>query len=48
MNNKPTYLSKDGLGKLRAELDEMITVKRPEVADRIHRSKSTRLNSSHQ
>ena len=36
MNNKPTYLSKDGLGKLRAELDEMITVKRPEVADRIH------------
>ncbi len=39
MNNKPTYLSRDGLGKLRAELDEMITVKRPEVADRIHDAK---------
>ena len=39
MNNKPTYLSKDGLGKLRAELDDMITVKRPEVADRIHDAK---------
>ena len=39
MNNKPTYLSKDGLAKLRAELDEMITVKRPEVADRIHDAK---------
>jgi transcription elongation factor GreA len=39
MNNKPTYLSKDGLEKLRAELDEMITVKRPEVADRIHDAK---------
>jgi transcription elongation factor GreA len=39
MNNKPTYLSKDGLEKLRAELEEMITVKRPEVADRIHDAK---------
>ena len=39
MNNKPTYLSKDGLEKLRAELDEMVTVKRPEVANRIHDAK---------
>ena len=39
MNNKPTYLSKDGLTKLRAELDEMINVKRPEVANRIHDAK---------
>ena len=39
MNNKPTYLSKDGLEKLRAELEEMTTVKRPEVAQRIHDAK---------
>ena len=35
MNNKPTYLSKDGLEKLRSELDEMVSVKRPEVAGSI-------------
>ncbi len=39
MNNKPTYLSKEGLEKLRAELDEMVSVKRPEVAKRIHDAK---------
>ena len=39
MNNKPTYLSRDGLQKLRAELDEMVSVKRPEVANRIHDAK---------
>ena len=39
MNNRPTYLSKDGLEKLRAELDEMVSVKRPEVANRIHDAK---------
>jgi transcription elongation factor GreA len=39
MNNKPTYLSKDGLDKLRTELDEMTSVKRPEVAQRIHDAK---------
>jgi transcription elongation factor GreA len=39
VNNKPTYLSKDGLEKLRAELDEMTSVKRPEVAQRIHDAK---------
>jgi transcription elongation factor GreA len=39
MNTKPTYLSKDGLDKLRVELDEMLNVKRPEVAQRIHDAK---------
>jgi transcription elongation factor GreA len=39
VNNKPTYLSKDGLEKLRAELDEMVNVRRPEVAARIHDAK---------
>jgi transcription elongation factor GreA len=39
VNNKPTYLSKDGLEKLRSELDEMVSVKRPEVANRIHDAK---------
>ena len=39
VNNKPTYLSKDGLEKLRAELEEMVSVKRPEVAQRIHDAK---------
>ena len=37
--NKPTYLSKEGLAKLREELDEMINVKRAEVAARIHDAK---------
>lgn len=38
MNNleKPQYVSADGLKKLQAELDELRTVKRQEVADRIH------------
>jgi transcription elongation factor GreA len=39
VNNKPTYLSKEGLEKLRTELDEMVSVKRPEVANRIHDAK---------
>ena len=39
MNTKPTYLSKEGLDKLRTELDEMTSVKRPEVAQRIHDAK---------
>ncbi|HEY7598326.1 MAG TPA: transcription elongation factor GreA [Candidatus Limnocylindrales bacterium] len=37
--NKPTYLSKEGLAKLRAELDEMVNVRRAEVAARIHDAK---------
>jgi transcription elongation factor GreA len=39
MNNKPTYISRDGLAKLREELEEMVTVKRVEVAQRIHDAK---------
>ena len=39
VNTKPTYLSKDGLDRLRAELDEMVNVRRPEVATRIHDAK---------
>ena len=31
---KPQYLSADGLKKLQAELDELRTTKRQEIADR--------------
>ena len=37
--NKPEYLSAEGLDKLKAELDELTNVKRPEVAQRIHVAK---------
>ncbi len=39
MNNKPTYLSREGLDKLRDELEHMIRVRRPEIAVRIHDAK---------
>jgi transcription elongation factor GreA len=39
VNNKPTYLSQGGLEKLRSELDEMVQVRRAEVAGRIHDAK---------
>ena len=39
MNNKPTYISKDGLAKLRHELEEMVSLRRPEIAQRIHDAK---------
>ncbi len=39
MNNKPTYISRDGLEKLRAELEEMVSLRRPEIAQRIHDAK---------
>ena len=39
MNLKPTYLSADGEQALRAELAELITVRRPEIAGRIHDAK---------
>ena len=39
MNNKPAYISRDGLEKLRAELDEMVNVRRAEVASRISEAK---------
>jgi transcription elongation factor GreA len=39
VNTKTTYISKDGLDKLRAELEEMLNVRRPEIAQRIHDAK---------
>ncbi len=39
MNNKPQYISAEGLAKLRAELEEMVNVRRAEVAARIHDAK---------
>src|ERR1044071_10110938 len=39
MNDKPTYISKDGLEKLRHELEEMVSLRRPEIAQRIHDAK---------
>ncbi|MCU0483181.1 MAG: transcription elongation factor GreA [Chloroflexi bacterium] len=39
MTLKPTYLSADGEQALRAELTELITVRRPEIAGRIHDAK---------
>ena len=39
MNNKPTYISRDGLEKLRHELEEMVSLRRPEIAQRIHDAK---------
>jgi len=39
MNNKPTYISKEGLEKLRHELEEMVSITRPEIAQRIHDAK---------
>jgi transcription elongation factor GreA len=37
--NKPAYLSKEKLEQLRHELDEMVNVRRAEVAARIHEAK---------
>ncbi|MEO7665323.1 MAG: transcription elongation factor GreA [Candidatus Limnocylindrales bacterium] len=39
MNNKPTYITPDGLEKLRKELEEMVSMRRPEIAQRIHDAK---------
>jgi len=39
MNNKPVYLTAEGLEKLTAELHQLITVDRPRVASRIHDAK---------
>jgi transcription elongation factor GreA len=39
VNLKPTYLSAEGELALRAELTELITVRRPEIAARIHDAK---------
>jgi transcription elongation factor GreA len=39
VNNKPEYLSRAGLEKLKAELDALVNVRRPEIATRIHDAK---------
>ncbi len=39
MNNKPAYISRDGLEKLRGELDELVNVRRAEIATRISEAK---------
>jgi transcription elongation factor GreA len=39
VNNRPSYLSREGLEKLRAELEEITNVRRAEVAARIHDAK---------
>lgn len=39
INNKPAYLSREGFEKLREELDELVNVRRAEVAARIHEAK---------
>jgi transcription elongation factor GreA len=39
MNTKPVYLTAEGLTKLKAELNELITVDRPRIAARIHEAK---------
>ena len=39
MNNKPVYLTADGLEKLKAELNHLVTVERPRIAARIHEAK---------
>jgi len=39
VNNKPGYLTREGLAKLRGELDELVNVRRAEVAARIHDAK---------
>ena len=39
MNNKPAYLSKEGLEQLREEFEQLVNVKRAEVAARIHEAK---------
>jgi transcription elongation factor GreA len=39
VNNKPAYISREGLEKLRQELDELVNVRRAEVASRISEAK---------
>jgi transcription elongation factor GreA len=39
MNTKPVYLTAQGLEKLKAELNHLVTVERPKIAARIHEAK---------
>ena len=39
MTQKEVYLTPEGLEKLKAELEHLETVRRPQIADQIHRAK---------
>ena len=39
MNSRTQYISEEGLAKLRAELEELVNVRRQEIAQRIHDAK---------
>jgi transcription elongation factor GreA len=39
VNNKTQYISEEGLAKLRAELEELVNIRRQEIATRIHDAK---------
>jgi transcription elongation factor GreA len=39
VNNRTQYISEEGLAKLRAELDELVSARRAEIAQRIHDAK---------
>ena len=41
MTQKPVFLTAGGLAKLQAELEHLITVRRHEVAERIHQAKAS-------
>lgn len=41
MAEKPVYLTAEGLAKLKAELEHLVTVRRPQVASRIQQSKES-------
>lgn len=38
MMDKPAYITSDGLAKLKAELDELINVRRVQLAERLHKA----------
>lgn len=40
MNDEKTYLSKEKMGELKEELEELVTVKRKEIADKLEYAKS--------
>jgi transcription elongation factor GreA len=40
VNPKPSYVTREGMEKLRVELDTVINVRRPEVAARIQEAKA--------
>lgn len=36
MDNKPVYITPEGLAKLKAELEHLVSVRRPDLAQRLH------------